>query len=705
MSAQSDSALLPPLREELELLPGPHTPEGTPTWTLHDPARNLFFQLDWPSFEILGRWHLKLPQVILEAIRSETCLQLDIDDVQAVIAFVANNQLARAAPGMARQLADTQAKRKGNWSKWLVHNYLFFRVPLVKPDRWLSHWAGRLDFFYSKRFFQLTLLAGIVGLVSIYREWEHYSSTLVDMFSPEGLLAYGLTLTGIKVLHELGHGFTAKRHGCRVPTMGVAFLVLWPVAYTDTNDVWRLTRRDQRLQVAAAGIATELIIAAWATLAWMWLPEGGLKTAAFLLSSTTWIMTLMINASPFLRFDGYFLLSDYLQISNLHGRAFALARWDLRERLFALGDPRPEFFPASKQLGLILFAWVTWLYRLILFLGIAAMVYFMFAKAIGIVLFAIEIVWFVALPMWQEVKVWISRWPQIQEHSRWRCSLAICLAGLVVFVIPWPSRVSTSGLLMPIHEQVIYAPPQAKITQSRVANNKLIQPAEQSMVFDSQTLKARAASMAARQESLAWQSAAAGFDDQNKKDWLILYEQFSAASAEMGSVTADELRYAPLSKLKGTVRDVMPDLSIGDWLVEDELVARIIGEGGYQIVAYLDDESLGRIEVGDRGLFLADGGFGPNFAARVASIDKDASRTLNEGELASMFGGSVLVREKQGQLYPERAVYRVVLDVSEPQQTQQHRWRGAIAIAGQWEPPGLRFLRYVVSVFWREAGF
>jgi putative peptide zinc metalloprotease protein len=165
------------------------------------------------------------------------------------------------------------------------------------------------------------------------------------MWSLQGLLAYGVTLAGGEMLHELGHGITAKRYGCRVPTMGVAFLVLWPVAYTDTNEVWKLTRRDQRLKVAAAGITTELVIAVWALLAWLWLPDGWPKAMAFLLATTTWVSTVLINASPFMRFDGYFLLSDYLQMPNLHSRAFALARWDLRERLFALGEARPSACP------------------------------------------------------------------------------------------------------------------------------------------------------------------------------------------------------------------------------------------------------------------------------------------------------------------------------------------------------------------------
>jgi len=155
------------------------------------------------------------------------------------------------------------------------------------------------------------------------------------------------------------------------------------MAYTDTTETWRLTDRWKRLQVAAAGIATELVVAIWATLAWALLPEGTLRGAVFALATTSWVATLAINASPFMRFDGYFILCDALDMPNLHERSFAMARWKLREWLFGLNAPRPEHFSPRKQAALITFAWVVWLYRLVVFLGIAVLVYHFFIKLVA----------------------------------------------------------------------------------------------------------------------------------------------------------------------------------------------------------------------------------------------------------------------------------------------------------------------------------
>ncbi|MBW7900126.1 MAG: HlyD family efflux transporter periplasmic adaptor subunit [Rhodocyclaceae bacterium] len=701
-----DGAGLPPLREELALLPGPPLPDGQPSWTLHDPVRHLFFQIDWPSFEILRRWPLGDAEAIAAGVADETTLDIHAEDIAALLEFLRKNQLLLVAPGQSGQLAAALAERRGSRARRLLHNYLFFRIPLVRPDRWLGRWAGRLDFLYGRAFLRLTVAAGVLGLIGVYRSWESFSATLVDLLSWEGMLAYGVTLVAVKVLHELGHGFTAKRYGCRVPTMGVAFMVLWPVAYTDTNEVWKLTRRDQRLKVAAAGIATELTVAVWATLAWAWLPEGMPRMVAFLLATTTWVSTLAINASPFMRFDGYFLLADWLRMPNLHARAFALARWDLRERLFRLGEPPPEHLPRGRRTGLVLFAWATWIYRLVLFLGIAVLVYHFFIKAVGVFLFLVEIAWFILMPLAGELRAWRERWPSIRASRRARWSAALGLLLLALFVLPWPTRIGASGLLQPREQWPIYAPEQARIAALPHADGALVPAGAVLVEFDSPRILARAARSAVRREQLARETAAAAFDPELRKDWQVLHERQATATAEAGTVAADAALYAPAAPYAGILRDLDPDLRPGDWVAHREVLGRLIRPGPRQVVTYVDEDAIHRIRVGDRALFAADGHGGPTLRLRVAGIDGDASRTLNEPALATLFGGHVPVREKQGAFYPERAIYRVVLETADDAPIpDQHTWRGQVAIAGDWEAPGLRFLRAAASVLAREAGF
>jgi putative peptide zinc metalloprotease protein len=128
---------LPALRQDLDLMPGPTLADGQPSWTLHDPARNQFFRIDWPTFEVLQRWALDDPQAIAADISQATTLQMSAQDVIDVVEFLQQHQILQAERS-ARRMAERIEAQQGHWLKWLLHHYLFFRVPLVRPDAWLT---------------------------------------------------------------------------------------------------------------------------------------------------------------------------------------------------------------------------------------------------------------------------------------------------------------------------------------------------------------------------------------------------------------------------------------------------------------------------------------------------------------------------------------------------------------------------------------
>lgn len=708
---------LPILREELAIYPGPHLADGQPSWTLHDPVRNQFFRIDWLTFEIISRWSLDELQSIAESVNDDTTLRPDAADVEAVARFLVENQLIKpTGVDNARQFSERLARMRGNWQSWLLHHYLFFRIPLIRPDGWLERWLGWVTPFYSRGFALLTLVALGVGLIEVYRDWGRFSATLMDTFSWSGLVGYGVTLTGIKVLHELGHAFTAKRYGCRVPAMGVAFLVMFPVAYTDTNEVWKLANRHQRLAVAAAGVMTELVVAAWATLAWGLLPEGIPKSIAFMLATTTWIATLAINTSPFMRFDGYFFLSDWLDMPNLHNRSFALARWDLRERLFGLSVQAPEHFSRQRTIWLIVFAYATWIYRLLVFLGIAALVYAFFIKAIGVLLFIVEIGWFVLLPFWNEIKLWpgllkIKGQPSgflslLRQRPRARRSAWLAGLLMLLFVIPWPTRQAASGSLKPAEIFPIYAPAGAQVVTLPWPDGSAVGEGATLLELTSPELQLRWRRAKARLERLRWQASSAGINAEQRQNMQIWEQEEITAQAELDSVHADMALYAPRAPFAGILRDVDPDLRPGLWVGNRERLGVLVKADRWQVETYLDEDSVNRIEVGQQARFFADGLEGPVLSLTVRAIDQDAAHVLPNGQLAAQVGGSIMTREKHGQLVPERAVYRVSLSVeNEVGSLAQQSWRGHVVIHGRWEAPGLIFLRSAMVLIWRELGF
>ncbi|HEY3699572.1 MAG TPA: HlyD family efflux transporter periplasmic adaptor subunit [Spongiibacteraceae bacterium] len=697
---------LPPLRQELSLLEGPPLADGQPTHTLHDPVRNLYFQIDWPSFEILSHWDKGEPELIVAAVCENTTLNIDAQAVLNVAQFFADNELLQPAIGSSSRLAERLARKRGSKLTWLLHNYLFFRIPLWRPDAWLSKFSPLFAALFTPTFRWLTLFAFIVGVIEIARDWDRFTATLVDTISLQGLLGYGIALIAVKFAHELGHAITAKRYGCRVPTMGIAFLVMWPVAYTDTNDVWRLRRKRERLAVAAAGVITELTIAAWALFFWAWLPEGLPRATAFLLATTTWISTILVNASPFMRFDGYFLLSDWLEIPNLHARAFALARWKLRELLFDLREEPPEYFPPRRQHWLILFAWGIWIYRLVLFLGIAALVYHFFIKAVGIVLFAVEIGVFVTLPIVREIIVWHKKWSVIRLRRRSIISGAILAAVLLLFAVPLPTRIHASALLQPQQYWVVYAPEGAQIEKINFRNGDTINAGKIILQMSSPKLQMRTQQLAARAKQTQWLAEAGTFDSEQRAHWQSLQMENSAALAEIQSITAQSERFTPKAPFNGVLRDIEPELSAGQWVTAKERLATLVAPGNHQVIAYIDEQAAKDLQPGAHAHFYGNNAGTPTITLRVIRIDADASRTLAEPALSNRFGGDIVVREKSGVLYPEQALYRVTLQpIEENNFLDTYIWRGNVTIDASWSPLSSRFFRSAVALIWREAGF
>lgn len=699
---------LPELREELHLFAGGPDAEGAPTWNLHDPVRNQFFRIDWSTFEILARWGLRSPEAIAASVSDDTTLEIEPDDVDAVQAFLRDNQLVQLGDAEgSRWLTQQEKARHSTLWHWLLHHYLFFRVPLVRPDRWLTRQLPHVAPFYSRRFFQITGIVLLFGLFECYRQWSHFSAMLVDSFSLKGLVGYGIALMFVKTLHELGHAFTAKRLGCRVPTMGVAFLVMWPVAYTDVNEVWKLPHRRDRLAVGAAGIVTELVVAAWATLAWALLPDGTLRGIAFLLATTTWISTIAINASPFMRFDGYFLMADFLNFPNLHARSFALARWDLRERLFGLNEPAPEVLPPGRRRALVVFAWMVWLYRLVLFLGIAVLVYHFFIKALGIVLFVVEIGVFIVQPIWREIKAWRTRAGAIRNSPRALRSLLLAGGLLLIGFLPWSSHLSGQGVLRPTQYLPLYAPGPARIDTLGVGAGGQVAAGTLLIGFDTPDIEQRRKRAEQQLRQSQWLLEVSGLDNEMRANQSIFREELAGAKNQLADVGKEQARFQIHAPFAGVLVDVAPELREGVWVGPRERLGVLIDPSAWQVETYLTDSDIQRVHLGYSARFFPEASGLEPLHLRVVRIDPDATRQLPEPMLSAQHGGEVATREHNGHLIPDQAIYRVVLQVQPDDlpTSAAHVLRGRVVIDGDRRSLLGGYMRTAATVLIRETGW
>jgi putative peptide zinc metalloprotease protein len=698
---------LPDLREEIALHPGPTALDGSPSWTLHDPARNQFYRLGWREFEMLSRWDSGSPANLIARLRRETTLDVEPEDVEEMAKFLSLHSLlaSRSAEG-TRLLLAKAARYRQHWAMWLLKNYLFLRVPLFRPDRWLDRVYPRLAWLFSPAFRNTVIGLALLALYLVARRWDAFVDTFTYLFSIEGAVYFAIALSAMKVVHEMGHALTAKRYGCRVPSMGIALLVLWPVLYTDVTETWKLVSRRERLAVGLAGVTAELVFAVFATLAWSFLPDGPVRGAAFILATSSWISTLLLNLSPFMRFDGYFVLSDWLEMPNLHGRAFAIARWWLREQLFGLGDPPPEELPAGRRRFLIVFSFATWLYRVSVFLGIAVLVYHFAIKAVGIAMGTVEVGYFLMRPVWMEMQALWKLRDRLRFNIRTLATLA-GLAGIVLLLaVPWRSSIEAPALLRSAALEAVFAPADGgKVSAVRVTDGDLVAKGMPLVSLASPDLAYNLAQARSDVTLIEWQLGIQSVAPTLLAKSLVAAHEYEAALATYRGLAAQVAKLEVKAPIAGKIVDLSEELRPGTWVAANERLLAIIQPDRAQIEAYVSEADLARIGVGTRAQFHPEAGWGEPSGAHVVRIERANARVLAEPYLASRFGGSVPVREmKGGELVPESAVYRVMLEPDGMHEAPARVLRGHVVLSGAPESLAARAWRRVVAVAIRESG-
>ncbi len=697
--------MLPALRSDLQLSPAAPGLDGAPQWTLADPLRGRYFKLGAVAVRLLRHWALSDPQRVLEAANAEPGLPLGGAELEEMLRFLRGHDLIAASDEDQRaSYAMKAAAQQQSLGRRVLHQYLFFRIPLWRPDAflnrawpvlerhgpWLLRWGLPLVF--------------ALGLFLVSRDWERFLATFPHLFSLGGALAFGAALTFAKLCHEFGHAFMAKRAGCRVQSMGLAFMVLLPMFYTDVSDAWRVRDRRSRLLISAGGVLAELVLAVLALLAWSLLPEGPARTAAFMLASATWITTLLINLNPFMRFDGYFLLTDLLGVDNLQTRAFALCRWRLREALFGYGEPAPEPWPPEMARRLLLWGYGSWLWRAALFFGIALAVYHLFFKVLGIFLMLVELVWFIGLPIWKELLEWWQRRDQANPRK-------VLLTGggllvlLALLVLPWRSSVEVPALLEASRATALHAPVAARLKALQVKDGQAVEQGALLLELESPDLDSRQGIVRREIEILQLQLRRQAGRSETAADAGILEQRLAEAVAEYRGLAAQRERLQLRAPQAGVVRDLLPDLTVGRWLSPQEALARVV-EPGQRLRGYLAEESLWRVQPGAEGRFIADDPARPAIAVRLDEVDATGVASLELEALSSDHHGPIAVRrDAQRRAEPVQAQYGVRLSLLDDDIHPAQPLRGVVVLEGEGQSLLGIAWRRLAALGVRESGF
>lgn len=364
-------------------------------------------------------------------------------------------------PPDAKALFERHRKKK--WKKlkeWFL-NPMSLKLPLFNPDRFIQACAPYFTWLTQPIGAVLWLLTVLPALFLAMQHWGEISNNLSDrVLSSSNLLVLFLVYPVIKAIHEFGHGIFTKLWGGAVPQTGLMFLVFAPVPYVDVSSSIAFPSKWKRALVAAAGILSEIWIAALAVYVWLSTQPGIVHTIAYNAIIIAGVSSLLINGNPLLRYDAYYVLCDLLEIPNLAQRAQAhWARW-MDKHLFKASNLAPNTDTRFEQICFTLYAPVSWVYRAMITVVIMLFVgqsFFIFGALIALwgafTFFVKPIIAFVR-------HIQRSQVAHSYQSPAWRkISAALIVLAALVFIVPLPVWTNATG--------VVWLPDQAIVRASQ----------------------------------------------------------------------------------------------------------------------------------------------------------------------------------------------------------------------------------------------
>ena len=699
--------IIPYLRQDLEIFRGNSREDGAPAWLLYDAVRNKYFTLGLTAFKLIKNWRGGEDIQNFEKKINSDGIETNSDEIKSFIGFLQQNNLIVQPPGQnVNYLLQQKNSMKKNWLLNLVHSYLFFKIPLFKPDEWLGRNLNKVKSLGSAKFRNIIYILGFIGICLVIQQFAVFKKTFLYFFTFNGLMLYFATLVIVKCLHELGHAFVAKNYGCRVSAIGIAFLVFFPFLYTDTTDAWRLRNHKERLLINFAGILTELHLALIATFIWGILPEGGMKSVMFFIATTSWISSLLINVSPFMRFDGYYVLADFLRVENLQPRAFSLAKWKLRQIIFGLNHEQPEKMNANKINFLIFYAWSTWIYRFFLFIGIAILVYHYTFKVLGIILFVVEIIWFICLPIYREMALWWKMRSDIGLSFNFIRTILFISVLFFLFFYPWKNYQKIPAILQSENFISIYAPEEAQIKRVHIKEGDKVQKDQLLIELTSPSLNYKINQTIGKLELAELQINNALQSKTNREQLLSLRSKKNKLETEI-------LNY---NKIKSSLNIRAPfnaeitfleKFNKDQWVNEEDPLLSLVNKDKQTIYAFISEKSIAKIDRTKDLFFISSHIDSPKIPLSIKSISKSPVNNFNLFPIVtSLYSGPIAARENSSSdIISEQAYYLVIMNLVEDITKVDQKMLGSVNIAIYPTSFAERIYKYVYAVLIRELSF
>jgi len=393
-------------------------------------------------------------------------------------------------------------------------------------------------------------------------------------------------------------------------------------------------------------------------------------------------------------------------VQNLQDRSFALGKWKLRQWLLGIDEPQPDDFNAHQRKLILVYAYSVWIYRFFLFLGIALLVYFFFFKVAGILLMVTEVTWFIARPVYRELRVWYDMRDRIKWNRNSVSSLAIALFLVLALIYPFSSSVRVPAVLKYATYTQIHAPDPSRVEDVYVKAGDRVQTGQPLISLASPELDYKETQaqlrVATLQEHLLRQSADAALLETQQ----VVQQQLVEAMTELDGYRREQAQLQVTAPYSATVIQWDANVQPGRWINENLRLGLLVVESSAAIQGYVEEKDVGRLAVGLDGRFYPDNLDQEPQDVRLISIDQVNSSSLDEPYLASVYNGPLPVnRAEGGELVSDSSLFRLHLALQSPNSGVTQITRGTVYLEGEPESLLSRIWQFVSAVLVRESGF
>ncbi|MCC6881849.1 MAG: hypothetical protein WBE58_24750 [Verrucomicrobiales bacterium] len=631
---------------------------GQPGYLLEDPVQGRFFRLGEREYQFVRALDgtKRIGQIVAQlAARSggaDAIPPLDESEAVSLFRSFADAGLiaSRDSEHVARVADDISEKQESQQLLGKTGNVLSLRIPLGNPDRffsWLARWFGWLA---GPWVFLLWMMLLAAAGVAVSHQFARFSSETSGVFQVGNLGLLTLLWIGLKVWHECWHGLVCRRYGGEVPEAGMNLLLLiTPLGYVNATSSLRFPSRWQRMHVAAAGMYGELMLAAIAAIWWARVEPGTLTSSALhqtvVVSGMT---TLMFNANPLMRFDGYYIFSDLFGLTNLTTRSQQMTSWLTRRWLLGFRKTASPLWAGDRGWLIAIYGFASALWRFLVMIGLLVGAAQLFHGA-GLVLALVAGSAILVRGIGGFVRLLTKA--RSQGASPWALGARLALLSLLVVsllvLVRWHPRVSAPAVVQSASGGEVRADCPGFLDQMTVIPGQPVRAGETLAVLKNveQTSKLRRAEIDVALSRL-------------RKDQFQASDDIAACQAEAQNLKALEAKYAELQTYTSTLNLKAPRDGIvigrdleslaGTWIEPGHLVMLVGNPAEKELVILAPQaemEVFQKAQVEKRPAVFAARGRSGVHPATISQVTPRASlEPLNFGLIAP-FGGPLAVRK------------------------------------------------------------